>query len=288
MAEEKIFNLQLTISKLEEELQLYRNGTSAGELLDLIHEKDIEIESFRLKLEEKDDKLKKLAKTSGDVLYKFEHLQQELVSKSDENTSLEMKCNDLFKEILSRDSIIETMKKEKKQFEDELRERADQIGQLRLQIWEMENKNTEDIDILKRSNHELSVKNTELSQTIHGLEDKLKSQNNDLVLSGKRVEELTYEINNKWKKYLEEQDQSIEKLQKRCASLVAEKNDKLKEINDERQIMITKVQEFRDAMNNNLAQRDEILKKKDDKIREVRFSPNFIFIYLFILYFFLN
>lgn len=68
--EEKVFNLQLIIQKQEEELRLYRNGTTAQELLELIHEKDIEIETWRTKLEEKEEKLKKLAKTSGDVLMK--------------------------------------------------------------------------------------------------------------------------------------------------------------------------------------------------------------------------
>jgi chromosome segregation ATPase len=43
METDRYFNLQLTIQKLEEELSLYRNGTTGSELLDLIKEKDSEL-----------------------------------------------------------------------------------------------------------------------------------------------------------------------------------------------------------------------------------------------------
>jgi chromosome segregation ATPase len=43
MDTDRYFNLQLTIQKLEEELSLYRNGTTGQELLDLIKEKDTEL-----------------------------------------------------------------------------------------------------------------------------------------------------------------------------------------------------------------------------------------------------
>lgn len=57
MDTDRYFNLQLTIQKLEEELSLYRNGTTGQELLDLIKEKDSELGSTKAELNKKSEEL---------------------------------------------------------------------------------------------------------------------------------------------------------------------------------------------------------------------------------------
>lgn len=73
--EKRVFNLQIQIQKLEEELTLYRNGASGQELFEVIGEKNTELGKMKNTLAEKNDKLKKLAKSSGEVIGKYSSLQ---------------------------------------------------------------------------------------------------------------------------------------------------------------------------------------------------------------------
>ena len=72
-----VFNLQLTIQKLEEELTYRRNGTTTEDLLEFIREKDHEIVMLKESNKAKDDTLRKIAKSSNDVLAKYEHILEE-------------------------------------------------------------------------------------------------------------------------------------------------------------------------------------------------------------------
>lgn len=73
--EQRVFNLQIQIQKLEEELSLFRNGASGQELFEVIGEKNTEIHDLKVSLAAKTDSLKKLAKSSGDVLSQYSALQ---------------------------------------------------------------------------------------------------------------------------------------------------------------------------------------------------------------------
>jgi hypothetical protein len=73
--EQRVFNLQIQIQKMEEELTLYRNGASGQELFEVIGEKNAEIVGLRTSLAAKSESLQKLAKSSGDVLNKYSALQ---------------------------------------------------------------------------------------------------------------------------------------------------------------------------------------------------------------------
>lgn len=64
MEHDKIFNLQLIIQRLEEELILYRNGTTTDDLFNIINEKDNEIKDIKEKFTERDATLRKLAKSN--------------------------------------------------------------------------------------------------------------------------------------------------------------------------------------------------------------------------------
>lgn len=60
----------------QEELTLYRNGASGQELFEVIGEKTSEINDLKLELSQKSDSLKKLAKSSTDVLSRYSTLQE--------------------------------------------------------------------------------------------------------------------------------------------------------------------------------------------------------------------
>lgn len=82
MEADKVFNLQLTIRKLEEELFLYRNGTTSQELFELLGEKESE-------LKEKEEDIKKATKVCNELNGKVEFLTS---ANNDLNTSnLELK-----------------------------------------------------------------------------------------------------------------------------------------------------------------------------------------------------
>jgi predicted nuclease with TOPRIM domain len=77
MEQEKIFNLQLIVQKLEEELTLYRNGTTSSEFVEIIREKESENAILRTSLDETNEKLRKLAKSSAEVIARYEVQQKE-------------------------------------------------------------------------------------------------------------------------------------------------------------------------------------------------------------------
>ena len=74
METEERFHLQLTIQKLEEELTLYRNGTRAQHFMDIIAEKDAEINMLTSVATERNGKLKQLARSSSELVTKYNAL----------------------------------------------------------------------------------------------------------------------------------------------------------------------------------------------------------------------
>jgi chromosome segregation ATPase len=217
--DEKIFNLQLLVQKLEEELLLYRNGTSMSELLDVIHEKDIEIETWRAKHDEKDEKLKRIAKTSGDVLMKYERLQQELIRQEEIRQTEEVHIQKLLDDNQRLLSDMDNMKMEINELHSEIKKREDEIGSLRLTHWEIEqeqqNRQSSYQKDLIKSQDEHQQEKLLLQATIERLEVAARD-------SKAREESLQQEVTH-WKTCAEEQDQSISSLQRRCANLVKEK-----------------------------------------------------------------
>lgn len=171
--DDKIFNLQLTIQKLEEELTLYRNGTSGQQLLELIAEKDSEITNLKATVNEKNDKLRQLARSSNEFLIKHQALQNEkqnlesnvielkniitdLKNMIDQNTNkisnqqnriqnLENKSNILEEELIERTSDVEKLQVrcaslvtekslQQKQFSKEKAEKMKQIKEYREEL----------------------------------------------------------------------------------------------------------------------------------------------------------
>jgi len=266
--EEKLFNLQLIIQKLEEELSLYRNGTTAAELMELINEKDVEIETWRAKCEEKDDKLRRLAKTSGDVLLKYEKLQEELQRQHQHINETEFIIKDYNDQILELENRMKQLEIVIAEKNNELKQKDDAIGSLRLELWD--HKQNIDSKIREEQDkYDETISNLKMLQ--EQKDDLLSKANQTAKDNGREMEHLQSDLQ-KFKNICADQEASIEKLQKRCATLIAEKSDKLKQLDIERQEMIQHIQQFRESMNQNLAQRDEALRRKDDKIRELQFQ----------------
>jgi chromosome segregation ATPase len=124
---DKQFNYQLTIQKLEEELSLYRNGTTGQELLECIREKDIELEKMRSIINEKNDNLRKIAKSSSSVLETCNTLQTEnfnLTQERDEllatRSQLNNQIESLTQDANTKSSTIEKMTLKLKSSTDEI------------------------------------------------------------------------------------------------------------------------------------------------------------------------
>ena len=146
MENDKVFNLQLIIQKLEEELHLYRNGTTGSELLGIINEKDKEIDHLTELLFEKNEKFKKLKGTSQDVLHRCDGLQSENDKKQEMIVSLESKMRELEQTISSLQVSISQLEYEKEELLVTNAEQSDLIAQMEVS----DHENNEVIDKLQR------------------------------------------------------------------------------------------------------------------------------------------
>lgn len=88
MEHDKVFNLQLTIQKLQEEVSLFRNGADGVELFQLIAEKECEIKALKSSNLCNNETLKKLAKKSAEVLARCDRVQSEYETLQFEHSDL--------------------------------------------------------------------------------------------------------------------------------------------------------------------------------------------------------
>lgn len=240
-SEERIFSLQLIIHKMEEELRLYRNGTSAAELMDVIHERDVEIETWRSKCEERDEKLKRIAKTSADVLERYERLQKDLVRQQEKKQLEDVHIQNMINEHQNLQKQLKERTMEVTRLQDIISEKDDEIGTLRLAMWDKEQSKAQDGEESQRRLQEQQIKHEFELKAVQIATEKLE---NVIRESQDNEARLTQEVHH-WKTCADEQDQSILSLQKRCAVLVKEKNERLQRLDEERQEMVTQVQQFR-------------------------------------------
>lgn len=103
MEHDKVFNLQLTIQKLQEEVSIYRNGADGEEYFQLIAEKESEINALKSSNYSYNENLKKLAKKSAEVLARCDRLQSEY-------DTLQFEHSDLIQEKKMLSSQIEALK----------------------------------------------------------------------------------------------------------------------------------------------------------------------------------
>ena len=120
MEQEKIFNLQLIVQKLEEELTLYRNGTTATEFIEIINEKEAENKALKVSLEETNDKLKKLAKSSSEVISRYEVLQKDRDDLANRLQSSDKNLQEVRLYIKEQESDLLLKEADKQELRDEI------------------------------------------------------------------------------------------------------------------------------------------------------------------------
>jgi len=233
LLQDRVFNLQLTIQRLEEELTLFRNGTTTEDMLNIIKEKDSEIDDLRTRMAEKDCTLRKLAKGSSDVLSKYDdvvsrnkdlllNIQDLILSLKDKDSSIAVKNEEISKANMEIDDLRGSLSAVKQQHAVA----SVEIDTLRLYVDDL--------------NGELKLKDEEMSENIAEL--------SRVIELGERRQQLLEEQQQR-STALEERlgdcVHDIDRLQTRCARLVSDKNSKSKELDNERRLMITQVQEFR-------------------------------------------
>ena len=101
MEHDKVFNLQLTIQKLQEEVSLYRNGADSNEIFQLIAEKEIEIKSLNASAASKNENLRKLAKKSAEVLARCDRVQSDYDTLQFEHSDLIQEKKQLISDVES-------------------------------------------------------------------------------------------------------------------------------------------------------------------------------------------
>lgn len=160
MENDKLFNLQLTIQKLQEEVSLYRNGADGDEIFQLIAEKESEIKTLKESIASRNENLRKLAKKSSEVLARCDRVQSEYETLQFEHSDLIQEKKKLLGAIEEYRSSysISTAKSEEKtvaiiRLEEELATREESIEKLqarcaalisqrndKVREWEHENK----------------------------------------------------------------------------------------------------------------------------------------------------
>ena len=115
MDTDRYFNLQLTIQKLEEELSLYRNGTTGPELLELIREKDDELSAVKIQLQKSSDELaalkgnfSTLIKSSRNTLADNERMKAQLVELQATHATLTAQHTEVAEDLATTKEALNT------------------------------------------------------------------------------------------------------------------------------------------------------------------------------------
>ena len=218
-----VFNLRLMNQKLDEELRLYRNGTTPEDLLELIEEKDTEIMKLRKNLADSADKLRRIAKGSAEVITKCDIYQKEIeVLKENE---IKLKAE------LSIANNIK-IKQQASIYKDKLSYANDEITELKAEIHAL----TAENETLNNTMDMLIPEAEQFQEKIESLEDdgivrdtsieKLQKRCHNLVLGQKeRHKELEQAYESSQEEILKRKEQikllsnEIQKAQKHNATL---------------------------------------------------------------------
>ena len=243
-----IFNLRIANKKLDEELHLYRNGTTEENLLELISEKDSEIEELKKAGHDHVDKLRRIAKSSGQLIAKNDALQKENVSLTKQaelaNSKLTatkqqmdaIEKNEADKKLISSQREATSLEKELIVVQDKLR-RSKHANTVCKEEYEAQlTKLREETDALSKENEALNhsidlliPEAEQFQELIEGLEDDACSR-----------------------------DTNIEKLQKRCAQLIQD----AKTIKDLKKDLDSSTKRHTKDM----GRKDEQIERKDEQI----------------------
>jgi DNA repair exonuclease SbcCD ATPase subunit len=188
-ADEGDLDLKMTILRLEEELNLYRNGMSGVELLTIIAEKDRDIAGLQASLTETNEKLRKIAKGSSEVLMKLNLITSEKADLDETVQSLTGTVATLEANVAEKDEnivklqarcaqLVQEKSKEKSETNKKLKEFKVTIMQpiiFRCHVTmsylhqdELEKAIRFNMEI-KKSVHDLSTSNSQLTQEVCSL-----------------------------------------------------------------------------------------------------------------------
>jgi chromosome segregation ATPase len=73
----EVLNLRITVQKLTEEVNLWRNGTEGSDFIEMLEEKDTEIKELKEKLGMRDEKIRQLAKIAEQTVKENKALAEE-------------------------------------------------------------------------------------------------------------------------------------------------------------------------------------------------------------------
>ena len=255
LSDQKIFSLQLQLQNLTEELALYRNGTTGATFTEIIKEKEYDLVELRRVCQEKEkefttlkqvltdknETLRKLAKGSTELLAKCDGLQQEKSVMLKDRGAMETQIFELNENIKAQKTLFEQ-----------------RCSVLEMQIVDVEEKKQLQNDSFELQIAELDEKNKELGGELNG--------------SRQRVAELEGSVS-RLEEDLMDRDESIGKLQQRCAGLVSEKTDKTRALDKERADRAKQAKEFNDemekAMKFNIEIKDRV-KKEQTHVAEAK------------------
>lgn len=265
MESDRYFNLQLTIQKLEEELALYRNGTTGQELLDLIKEKDKEVECLSTELNNVKKELATtktnfttLIKSSRKTLADNEALKRSIENMQQEKISTEEKCADLS---ISLSKLHEECTKK----EDELKELHNNFDQSKRQNEDdaamISKLQEQGVNHVKKLNAQYKdLKDNEV--VIKQLEQKIQTLEIDTWKDKEKITQLQLEYRDQSNAYLKDKESHSDTIKAAHKQLVA----KVKEVE-------TLTKQVVD-LEKRLAERDEAYKRavveRDDSIRSLK------------------
>jgi chromosome segregation ATPase len=236
---EKIFNLQLAISKLQEEVTLYRNGVDVPQLLELIKEKDNEIDSMK------------------DIIAHVE----------DKNLQLHEQIKERDIEIDEMRDTISSLEDKTFQLQEQIKEKEDKTFQLLESRAQMISKHEELLESIHQSRLE---KETAVNKVIV-LEETLIRKENDSQLLEKAMRQLEEKCREKdhtissLKTTIETIDKNNTELQSRCAHLVQEKTALTKLTEKERSDKSKQISEYRAQIDKSIMFNNQIKEKLDQE-----------------------
>lgn len=135
---EKIFNLQLAISKLQEEVALYRSGVDVPQLLELMREKDTEIDNMKEKNNQLEDKVFDLLRARADLISKQEHLLDDIQQARADKAIANNRIMLLEETIQRKDNEIRNLENSSQLYEDQLKEQSDHILSLEANVRDLD------------------------------------------------------------------------------------------------------------------------------------------------------
>jgi len=203
-----IFNLRLMNQKLDEEVRLYRNGTTPDNLLELIQEKDSEIYELKKQASATADKLRRIAKSSADVIAKNDTLAKE-------NNTLALEQEQLKRQV---DATIEF---KRQSYEHKLRDAHAEVECLKEEVIALQKDN----ETLNNSMDMLIPETEQFQVLIEELEEDACHRDSSIEKLQKRCHNLV--LNNK------ENSTALEKCLLEAKADVNRKNEQLLRLSEE-------------------------------------------------------